>query len=166
MPLPLTDPSSPPTANVALVRDLYAAYLERDVERLFPMLHPDVELLGEPGEGDETIVVHGREDLPRYQEQRDREYDVVRERVSEILDLGDGRVLAIGRILLAAPGQRRGFSSLFSWVIDIEGGVVTRVCGYVDQEEARAAVGLSEGAWPDTERYLGDLADGGAASRA
>lgn len=161
MPFPLADPSSLPSANAALVHDLYAAYVARDHDRLFPMLHPQVELLGEPAEGD-TIRVQGREGLPRYHEQRDAQYDVVRERVSEIIDLGDGRVLAIGRILLAAPGQRRGFSALFSWVVEVAGGVVTRVCGYEDQEEARRAVGLPPEAWPATERYLGDLTDGGA----
>lgn len=161
MPFPLSDPSSLPSANVALVQDLYDAYIARDNERLFPMLHPDVELLGEPSDGS-SIRFQGREALPRYHEVRDAQYDVVRERVSEIIDLGDGRVLAIGRILLATPGQRRGFSSLFSWLVQIEGGVVTRVCGYVDQEEARLAVGLPCEAWPATERYLGDVTDGGA----
>lgn len=161
MALPLSDPSSVPSADAVLVHALYDAWLARDYARLFPMLHPDVELYAAPALGGK-VRYQGPEALPRFLEQRDAEYDVVRERVSEIIDLGDGRVPAIGRILLAAPGQRRGFSSLLCWVIELRDGLVTRVCGYEDQEQARRETGLSEQDWPATERYLGDLAEGGA----
>lgn len=161
MPPRLSDPSPAPSAEAALVHALYDAYLARDEERIFPMLHPDVELNAAPGAGT-RMHYRGREALPRYQRQRDAEYDVVRERVSEIIDLGEGRILAIGRILLATPDQRRGFSSLICWLLEVRDGLVTRVCGYIDQDEARREAGLAEHEWPGTERYLGDLADGGA----
>jgi ketosteroid isomerase-like protein len=164
MPSPLPDTPHGRSADEELVLELHDAWNSGDRVRVNALLHPDAELSVAPGDG-ERLTYRGAEGLERYREQREASFDVVRERVSEVFSLGDGRVAAIGRILLATPEQKRGFSSHFCWLIDVRDGLVARVTGYVDQDEARRDAGLTAEQWPGSERYLGDLADG-AASRA
>jgi ketosteroid isomerase-like protein len=161
---PLPDTPHGRSAAEELVLELHDAWNHGDDVRVRALLHPEVELCAAPGDG-ERLTYHGLDGLERYRAGRAASFDVVRERVAEVLPLSGGRVAAIGRVLLATPEQKRGFSSHFCWIIDVDGGLVTRVTGYVDQEEARRDAGLAAEAWPAADRYLGDLAEG-AASRA
>jgi ketosteroid isomerase-like protein len=164
MPELLPDTPHGRSADVDLVLELHDAWQGGDRDHVHALLHPEVEFFAMPGDGVQ-MAFHGPDELERHLAQRDASFDVVRERVSEIFSLGDGRVAAIGRVLLATPEQKRGFSSHFCWIIDVRDGLVTRVTGYVDQDEARSAAGVTPDRWPTSERYLGDLVEG-AASRA
>lgn len=72
--------------------------------------------------------------------------------VTEVIDLGGGRVLAIGTTTLS--GGAAAFGSLISWLFDVRDGRIVLAQSFLEQGVARREAGVSPEGWPETSRYV------------
>ena len=132
--------------NVETFRRGFAAYQRRDIETVLDTLHPDVEwhpllpvLLG-----GEATVYRGHEGVRELVRELDEAFVGFQADLSEIRDLGDERVLVIGR--LRGRGKESGAEteSRVVWLAEFKNGKGIRMREYLNPEDALEAVGLSE----------------------
>lgn len=143
----------PPTSRLrqALIsRSLgqgFGAVNRRDFGALLPKYHPDVEIQVAPdflGLGDVEPIYRGREGYLRfYRDWLPAWGDGFRLEPREVIDLGDGRIVALVEGKLRGQQSGIGFEQqvAFVWTLDDEGrGVREQV--FLDHSEALEAVGL------------------------
>lgn len=134
---------SPASENIHLVRQVFEAFTERDVEALLALAAPDIEFWG-------PTASFAREGRPYLGHDGMREYmgDVARlwrtlEVVAhEFRDLGD-RVLVFGRVYARGEGGYISDSPV-QWIWGVADGRVASGKVFTNRAEALAAAGLDE----------------------
>ena len=116
-----------------------------DVEAAFVLYHPDVELdlptdfvgLGlDPPE-------RGREARVNFERKWNAEWGVRRYGFEEIIDLGDDRLLLVGRFKASGPSSGAGFDNEFAEIFTFSAGKIIREQAFIDHAEALNAAGLA-----------------------
>jgi ketosteroid isomerase-like protein len=128
-----------PSDNVATVQRLIEALNGRDLERYLDLCRPDVELISplSPLEGPNV----GPAGVTRFFAAIEEGAKRFRIEIDEFEDVGDGRVLAFGRIDWTSQGGislDRPLANLY----ELEDGRLRRVHAYTEPGQARAAAGL------------------------
>ena len=128
-------------SDAEVVRRMWDAFLEGDLQAALACGHPDLEWDGtnlpdgQLGRGHEAVVDH----IKRWADQ----WEAWTVEVEEIIDAGEGRVVVIirerGRSKSGAEMDER-----HAELYDVRDGLVVRRQGFSDPREALEAVGLSE----------------------
>ena len=117
-----------------------------DPEPAFALYHPEVELelprefvgLGlDPPD-------RGREERVRFERMWNAQWGTVRYEFGEVVDLGDDRVLLVGRFAGSGPGSGADFKNEFAEIFTFSGGRVIREQAFFDHAEALQTAGLRE----------------------
>jgi ketosteroid isomerase-like protein len=120
--------------SVEIVRRAAEAYQRRDMEAVLESLSADVELYpvravleGEP--------YHGHEGFRRFLDDMKQDWEEFHTHLEEVRDLGDDRVLVIGRF------SARGMSGVqldspAVWKCEVREGKIARLRFYTDEEAA------------------------------
>jgi uncharacterized protein len=129
--------------NVEVVERLAPAFNRRDLSAFFELLDPDVEwvpLLAVL----EGRVYRGHEEVRKWIEDLAADWEFFEVYYDELHDLGD-QVLALGgwRGRGRASGVELGDRPA-TWLLDLQGGKVTRLQTFTDRAEALEAVGQRE----------------------
>ncbi len=132
------------TEHVEIARRGWEAFNRKDFGTVLDTMHPDVEWRPAQGPGGvEGHVYRGRDayrewlfkDLPEVWE------DFHAEEL-EVLDAGDGRVIASGYVVGTGRGSGAEVRVPFSQLAWFRDGMVVRIDGFLTHEGARAAAGL------------------------
>jgi ketosteroid isomerase-like protein len=124
----------------------FEALNREDVEAAVALYHPDVELdlpkefvgLGlDPPD-------RGREERVRFERRWNAEWGRLGYALEEVIDLGDDRVLVVGRFAASGPSSGAGFDNEFAEIFTFSAGQVIREQAFFDHAEALEAAGLSE----------------------
>src|SRR3989440_5504133 len=128
--------------NVEIVKRSYEAFNRRDVDRATELLDPDVELHGTIGGLEEDLVVRGPDGIKQRFEIEDNEiWDEHRIEPQEFIDAGD-RVVVLQREYQRSKGGVELVIDTAS-ILDLRGGRIVRIQGYMDRAAALEAAGLS-----------------------
>jgi uncharacterized protein len=130
-----------PEGNVEVVRALYEAMNERDVERCTALTHSDAEWISDPRLG--MAPRQGRDAVLSFFLDQAEMFEDVRIEVERLSDAGD-RVLAFIRITAQGRASGAGVDISIGHVWTVRDGLVVRGEGYGDRDEALRAAGLSE----------------------
>src|SRR5918993_2219552 len=126
-------------SNVAVIRDLYAAFAARDVERIRRLFHPDIEWnqnAGFPNGGRHVgadVVLN--EVFAKFR----TEWSAWKVVVHEYLDAGD-TVVAIGDYHGTFRSTGRSMTAAFAHVYDVRDGRITRFRQFTDTAMLRAVM--------------------------
>jgi ketosteroid isomerase-like protein len=130
-------------ANVEIVRQVYESLERRDWDSMADVLDPDVERHGTVGGVEEGRVARGLRQIRQVWKEEDEMWDAHRLEPQEFIDAGD-------RVVVFQREYQRGKSSGVELVVDtasileLRGGRVVRMQGYMDRAAALRAAGLSE----------------------
>ena len=116
-----------------------------DVEAAVALYHPDVELdLPEEFIG---LGLHppsrGRAERVSFEREWNAEWGKVRYEFGEVIDLGDDRLLVVGRFEGSGPSSGAGFDNQFAEIFTFSAGQVIREQAFFNHAEALEAAGLS-----------------------
>jgi ketosteroid isomerase-like protein len=124
-----------------IVHDVFAAFAERDLERLAGHFSPEAEIVGgAPYAAKRTFP--GRDGLGALFDHIDREFERVDAFIRSVLEVDETRVLVEGSI----DYRRRlggGLGHALYWVFDFTDGLVTRVESFDEKDAAYAAAGAT-----------------------
>jgi ketosteroid isomerase-like protein len=134
----------------ALLRRVVQAGLEAvnraDFEVAFAVYDPEVELISDPrltALGFERVY-RGREERIRFQERWTAEWGDFQFAPEELIDLGEGRLFASGRIVGSGLSSGAGFDGDWACLWTISAGRVVREQFFFDRASALEAAGLRE----------------------
>jgi ketosteroid isomerase-like protein len=116
-----------------------------DYEAAFALSDPGIELNSPAdmiGLG-EASVTHGREERVRFQERWTTQWGEMRFEPDELIDLGDGRLLVIGRMKGSGLSSGAAFENEWANLLTLAGGRVVREQVFRDHGDALEAAGLS-----------------------
>ena len=117
-----------------------------DVDAAVALCHPEIELnlpkefvgLGlDPPE-------RGRDERVSFERQWNAEWGGLRYELGEVIDLGDGRVLLVGRFKASGTSSGAGFDNEFAEIFTLSAGQVIREQAFFNHAKALKAAGLSE----------------------
>jgi ketosteroid isomerase-like protein len=110
-------------ANADLVAGVFSAFARRDGDAMIAVAHPEIEFHAATGElaGADGPYV-GHEGLRRYLADAEKIWGEVRPEPREFHEIGDDRVLAIGRIYAAGSGQV--IDAPVAWVWHVRDGLL------------------------------------------
>jgi ketosteroid isomerase-like protein len=124
----------------------FDALARDDINAALALYHPEVELIVPEYAGlDLDPVYHGLEERFRFDRRLIAEWGKLRYDFEEVIDLGDGRVLLLGRLKTSggpssgAPGDLE-FAEMFT----VSAGRVIREQAFLSNAEALEAAGLRE----------------------
>jgi ketosteroid isomerase-like protein len=132
--------------NVKIVRRQLEDWQRDDFDAFVSKAHPDIEwhaVLQRLVEGPESVY-RGREGIRRLWHTYRTELDGFEVEADEIRDVGDDRVVLLGRIRWRGAASGLETKSPFAMVITIRDGKMFRSLDYLSQEEALKVVGLEE----------------------
>jgi ketosteroid isomerase-like protein len=128
--------------NVEIVRRMYGAFHNGDVEGALAHFDPDVVVDASKGRPDLGIG-HGRDQVRRFVISWVGTWDEWREEIEEMRDLGN-RVL----VLTVQHGRGKGsgveVEAPYALLYDLHGGKITRMALYQEPADALEAAGLRE----------------------
>jgi len=129
--------------NLEIVRQVYECVDQRRWDRLAELLDPSVAQYGTVGGLEEGTVVHGAREITQMYESEADAWDRQRIEPERLIDAGD-RVVVFQREY--QRGRHSGLELVVETaaVIDLRGGRVVRMQGYMDRAAALRAVGLSD----------------------
>jgi ketosteroid isomerase-like protein len=131
-----------PEGPEELLRKLLDAFNREGVEATFEYLDPEIRWLAPP-DWLEDRVYEGHEGIRRLSGFWTAQFDDYRVEPEEFIDLGEGRILA----LLYQRGRIRSshdpIEQTVAWLVEIRGGLITKVEIFFSFEEGRAAAGLA-----------------------
>jgi len=131
--------------NVEVVRRALDAYQCDDLDSWLATADPAIEwqalAIDRAAEGTESVY-RGHEAMRRLWHFL-REFDVEVE-VQELRDVGDDRIVFLGRFRIRGPSTRIVFEAPVGYVSTVRDGKVVRTIDYLSHEEALKAVGLEE----------------------
>lgn len=130
-------------ANIEVVRDFVEAGLRQDWKRARTLLDPNVEMHGTVGGLEEGRVTHGFPEMLREFESEDLEaWEERRLEPEEFLHVDD---LVVVRLHEYRRGRGSGveLENDTAVVFTVRDGRIVRIQGYMDQDAARKAAGLS-----------------------
>jgi ketosteroid isomerase-like protein len=126
-------------ADVDVVRQIVAAFRDRDVPRLRELFHDDAEFRS-------AIVAleggtyRGREEMERYMNNLDAVFEDWHSEDEEFVDGGDGRVALVFRIVGRGRGSGAPVNQPIAIVWTVRDGKAVTAQGYLDREEALSHV--------------------------
>src|SRR6266550_2863992 len=120
--------------NVEIVRRNLRAWQRDDFEGFLLRTHPEIE-------GQESAY-HGHEGMRRLWDTYRTELDGFEVEAEEIRDVGDDRVVLIGRIRWRGAASGIESESPFGMVITVRDGKMFRSVDYLSHDEPLKAVGL------------------------
>ena len=130
-------------ANVETFRLGVDAFNRRDVDALLELLDPEVEshtALFEAMAG--SAVYRGHDGLRALFRDLADGFEEFRIEISEIRDLGDHRILAIGQLRGRGKESGAAVESPIGYVAEFKDGRLFRMKDYFDPEDALEAAGL------------------------
>jgi ketosteroid isomerase-like protein len=128
--------------NVEVVRRMFEAYLAGDAEQTLACFHPDV--VADFRVRGDTRVQHGREALAELVATWVDAWDDYSERLDEIRDLGDDKVLVIATQSGRGKGSGLELTTQYAQLYEVRDGQITTAALYTSPAEALEAAGLSE----------------------
>jgi ketosteroid isomerase-like protein len=126
-------------ADVDVVRQIVAAFRDRDVPRLRELFHDDAEFRS-------AIVAleggtyRGREEMERYMNNLDAVFEDWHSEDEEFVDGGDGRVALVFRIVGRGRGSGAPVNQPIAILWTVRDGKAVTAQGYLDREEALSHV--------------------------
>jgi ketosteroid isomerase-like protein len=129
--------------NVEVVKSLFAAFADRDLDSAARFLHREVEIRPAIVGGPEGVVYRGLEGNRRFWADIDAAWTEFRIEPEEFRDLG-GQVLVLGRALALAPGSGIALDEASAWIAAVREGQIIRFRSFSKQREALEAAGLQE----------------------
>jgi ketosteroid isomerase-like protein len=117
-----------------------------DVEAALALYHPEVELIVAPefvGLG-LPRVVRGLEGRASFEQRWIDEWGKLRYEFDEVIDLGDDRVLLVGRVKSSGVSSGAPVDNEYAEIFTLSAGRVIREQVFLDLGEALEAAGLSE----------------------
>ena len=126
-------------ADVDVVRQIVAAFRDRDVPRLRELFHDDAEFRS-------AIVAieggtyRGRDEIERYMRELDAVFEDWHSEDEDVVDGGNGRVVLAFRIVGHGRGSGAPVNQPIAILWTLEDGRVRVAQGYLDPEEALASV--------------------------
>jgi ketosteroid isomerase-like protein len=128
-------------SDIDVVKEVYAAFAERDLERVAALLDPDVVFIAVTGGIiGRTEPYRGHEGMREYFSDVARVWDELILSPREFEHVGDA-ILVTGRVSARSPS--RMISGSTGWVWRVRDGLVVYVRVYASAAEARAAVGAN-----------------------
>ena len=123
----------------------FEALNRNDVEAALALYHPEVELIVPPAGLDLDPVYRGLEERFRFERRLIAEWGKLRYDFEEIIDLGDGRVLLLGRLRTSGGISSGGpVDTEFAEIFTVSAGRVVREQAFLNNAEALEAAGLRE----------------------
>jgi ketosteroid isomerase-like protein len=123
------------------IRAGYAAISRRDIDAWLAGFHPDAELHELPSAPD-TDIYRGHDGLRRWLESQAEAFTQW-QWTPQVLDARSDRVLLRVHMTATAASGVTGDVWLFH-LIELRDGKATRVSGFLDESEAREALGMRE----------------------
>jgi ketosteroid isomerase-like protein len=132
--------------NVEMVRRSGEAWQRDDFETWLSTIDPDVEWFTgvERALGRAGSIYRGHEGMREFWNLWRIDVDDHWVEVEEIRDLGDERVLSLGRLRFRGPASGITVESQLANVITLREGKIVRSEDYLSHQEALKAVGLEE----------------------
>jgi ketosteroid isomerase-like protein len=128
--------------NVEFVKCATAAYCARDFEAMRGMNHPDVQLDWSASRGLEAGVYKGREEVLGFYRNFLDTFEKVAIEPKRFIESGDSVVVPNTAYIRGRDGIETVARSTF--VFEVRGDLITRICLYQEAQEALEAVGLTE----------------------
>ena len=129
--------------NVDVVKALFAAFADRDLDAAARVLHPEIEIRPAIVGGPEGIVYRGLSGNRQFWADIDAAWTEFRIQPEEFRDLG-GQVLVLGRAFAHAPGSGIAPDEAAAWIAAVREGQIVRFRSFSKRREALEAAGLSE----------------------
>ena len=129
--------------NVETLRAMMAAFNRRDFDDFVRYADPEVELHPGITELDVNSRCRGRHEFRQFAETITDAWETYVVEPEEIIEVPDGRVLAVER-WRARGRQGINFDFLLGDVYTFRDGLIVRIDGFRDRAEALEAVGLRE----------------------
>ncbi len=132
--------------NVEITGRAYEAWQRDDFEGFLSLIDPDVEWLtaSERELGGVTSVYRGHQGMREFWDHWRAEVEDISIEIEETRDLGDERVLALGRIGFRGSASGITVESELALVQTLRAGKIVRSMDYMSHQEALEAVGLRE----------------------
>jgi ketosteroid isomerase-like protein len=130
-------------ANVELTRDLVEAFNRRDLEAMTESFDPKIEWTPGGPAAVERAVYRGRDEVSDGFAAAWETWEVFRLEEHGVRDLGDS-VLWLGRARLRGGASHVELDQEFAVHLQIDGGKIVRIQGFLAWQEALEAAGLSE----------------------
>jgi ketosteroid isomerase-like protein len=127
--------------NVEIIRRLFAARAQEDMDGAVSCLAEDVEIDASRRTFD-PMVVNGHEGFRQFIAALDEAWAQQAVEPDGFIDAGDQIVVAVRLTSTGHSGAT--VAGRAAWVVRVEQGKITRACVYQSTNEALAAVGLSE----------------------
>jgi ketosteroid isomerase-like protein len=137
--------------NVEIVKSLFAAFADRDLDAAADVLHPKVEIRPAIVGGPEGVVYRGLKGNRQFWDDVDGQFwdDVdaawaeFRIEPEEFRDFGE-QVLVLGRAFARAEGSGIALDEAAAWIAAVREGQIVQFRSFSNQREALEAAGLSE----------------------
>jgi len=128
--------------NVEIVRQVFDAIAQRDLQRLVALTDPAVEwrsffAVGEGG------VYRGHTRMRQYLDDLREAFEYLRPELDDLLDAGD-IIIGVGRICYRGKESGVETESPAGWMFKFRRGKVVRFRAFREPDQALEAVGLSE----------------------
>jgi uncharacterized protein len=128
--------------DVEVVRQALAAFNEGDIEAVLGCMDPDIEFVPLRAllEGS---AYRGHDGFRRFVADMVDDWEDYHPISEEFRDVGDGRVLVLGRFHARGRASGVEVESPAAWVSQVRGGKIVRVRIYADEQSALASLGVS-----------------------
>jgi ketosteroid isomerase-like protein len=128
--------------DVEVVRQLYESVNRDDWDRVAELLDPDVEQPGTIGGLEERDLAHGVDGIRQRYARDEEAWGDYRIEPERLIDAGD-RVVAFHREYQRGKSSGIELVTETAAVIELKGGRITRIQGYMERAAALQAAGLS-----------------------
>jgi ketosteroid isomerase-like protein len=118
-----------------------------DVEAAVALYHPEVELIMPSefvGLGLDPAGYRGLEGRMRFERRWIAEWGKLRYEIEEVVDLGDNRVLVLGRVKGSGPSSGAPVDNELAEILTFSAGLVIREQAFFDHGKGLEAAGLRE----------------------
>lgn len=129
--------------NVDLVKSLFAAFADRDLDAAASVLHPEIEIRPAIVGGPEGVVYRGLNGNRQFWADIDAAWTEFRIEPQEFRDLGR-QVLVLGRAFAHAQGSGIALDEGAAWIAAVREGQIVRFQSFSSQREALDAAGLRD----------------------
>jgi ketosteroid isomerase-like protein len=122
--------------TVEIVRSAFEAYGRRDIAAFLTLVDRAFELQSAIVGGAEGSTYRGHDAIRQWFEDSDAGFEELVIEASEWRDLGDGRVLVLGRIRARGRGSGLELDSPTGWVATVRNGKLTSAQGFLNWQMA------------------------------
>ena len=128
--------------NIAVVREALAAFSRGGMDAMDDFLDPDIEWRAVEGALDDVGEMLGRDLVRAYMQDWYEAFDGLAVEVEEIIDAGDGRVVALQQV--TGRGKTSGVETRLRYAVvyTVRNGRLISAREYISRKRALEAVGL------------------------